>query len=75
MRPTSIPLRPCGGNIKGKELANRCAQDLVELDTAVRGGMSRVKRSRTPPFSFLKHAGSFFLTSLSPYYARFSNVG
>jgi len=37
--------------IKGKELANRCAQDLVGLDTAVRGGMSRVKRSRTLPFT------------------------
>src|ERR1035437_7304313 len=55
--PDLNPIETMWGNIKGKELANRCAQDLVELDTAVRGGMSRVKQSRTLPFSFLKHAG------------------
>jgi len=58
--PDLNPIETMWGNIKGKELANRCAQDLVELDTAVRGGMSRVKRSRTLPFSFLKHAGLSF---------------
>ena len=55
--PDLNPIETMWGNIKGQELANRCAQDLVELDTAVRGGMSRVKQSRTLPFSFLKHAG------------------
>jgi len=48
------------GNIKGKELANRCAKDLGELDTAVRCGLRRVRRSRTLPFSFLKHADLSF---------------
>ena len=58
--PDLNPIETMWGNIKGQELANRCAKDLVELDTAVHGGMSRVKRSRTLPFSFLKHAGLSF---------------
>lgn len=58
--PDLNPIETMWGNIKGKELANRCAQDLDELDTAVRGGMTRVKQSRTLPFSFLKHAGLSF---------------
>jgi hypothetical protein len=45
------------GNIKGQELANRCAKDLGELDRAVRSGLRRVRRSRTLPFAFLEHAG------------------
>jgi len=58
--PDLNPIETMWGNIKGKELANRCAQDLAELDTAVRGGMARVKRSRSLPFSFLNHAGLSF---------------
>ena len=58
--PDLNPIETMWGNIKGKELANRCAQDLAELDVAVRGGMVRVRRSRTLPFSFLKHAGLSF---------------
>ncbi|PYX49573.1 MAG: hypothetical protein DMG76_37010, partial [Acidobacteria bacterium] len=45
------------GNIKGQELANRCAEDLAEADRATRSGMARVRRSSRLPFSFLKHAG------------------
>jgi hypothetical protein len=68
------PVETLWGNIKGQELANRCAQDLAELDKAVRGGMARVKQSPTLPLAFLKHAGlSLSLTILSLYYARFSN--
>ena len=58
--PDLNPIETMWGNIKGKELANRCAQDLAELDTAVRGGMNRVGRSRVLAFSFLKHAGLSF---------------
>lgn len=58
--PDLNPIETMWGNIKGKELANRCAHDLAELDTAVRCGMSRVRRSRALPFSFLKHAGLSF---------------
>ena len=58
--PELNPVETLCGNIKGQELANRCAQDLAELDKAVRGGMARVKQSRTLPLAFLKHAGLSF---------------
>ncbi len=58
--PDLNPIETMWGNIKGQELANRCAQDLAELDKAVRGGMGRVQKSRTLPFSFLQHAGLSF---------------
>ncbi len=58
--PDLNPVEMLWGNIKGQELANRCAEDLAELDSAVRGGMERVRKSRKLPFSFLKHAGLSF---------------
>lgn len=58
--PDLNPIETMWGNIKGKELANRCAKDLAELETAVHGGMTRVRNSRTLPFSFLEHAGLSF---------------
>ena len=58
--PDLNPVETMWGNIKGQELANRCAEDLAELDAAVRGGMKRVRRSRKLPLSFLKHAGLSF---------------
>lgn len=48
------------GNIKGQELANRCATDLAELKVAVRKGMSRIRRSDSLAFSFLHHTGLSF---------------
>jgi transposase len=58
--PDLNPVETMWGNIKGQELANRCAQDLAELNVAVRGGMERVRQSRKLPLSFLKHAGLSF---------------
>jgi transposase len=58
--PDLNPVENMRGNIKGQELGNRCAEDLAELDQAVRGGMKRVRRSRKLPLSFLKHAGLSF---------------
>jgi transposase len=58
--PDLNPVETLWGNVKGQELANRCATDLAEVDQAVRGGMARVRRSRRLPFSFLKHAGLSF---------------
>lgn len=55
--PDLNPVETLWGNIKGKELANRCAKDLAELDSAVQNGLSRVRRSHSLPFAFLKHAG------------------
>jgi len=56
----SIRWRRCGEISSGQELANRCADDLEELDTAVRSGMARVEDSGKLPFSFLKHVKLFF---------------
>ena len=58
--PDLNPTEMLWGNLKGKELANRCAYDLAEVGTAVRSGMARVRRSAELPFSFLKHAGLSF---------------
>jgi len=58
--PDLNPVETLWGNIKGQELANRCAEDLAEADRATRSGMARVRRSSRLPFSFLKHAGLSF---------------
>jgi transposase len=58
--PDLNPVETLWGNIKGQELANRCAEDLREAQRAVRGGMDRVRKSRTLAFSFLEHAGLSF---------------
>jgi len=58
--PDLNPVETLWGNIKGQELANRCAEDLAEADRATRNGMARVRRSSRLPFSFLKHAGLSF---------------
>jgi len=58
--PDLNPVETLWGNIKRQELANRCAEDLAEAAKAVRGGIARVRRSRTLTFSFLDHAGLSF---------------
>ena len=58
--PDLNPVETLWGNVKGQELANRCSKDIDELETAVCGGMSRVRKSQSLPISFLKHSGLFF---------------
>ncbi len=58
--PDLNPVEMLWGNIKRQELTNRCADNLEELDAAVRSGMARVEDSDKLPFSFLKHAKLFF---------------
>lgn len=58
--PDLNPVETLWGNIKGQELVNRCADDLAEIDAAVRDGMGRVRMSRKLLFSFLTHAGLSF---------------
>lgn len=58
--PDLNPVETMWENIKGQELANLCAEDLTEVDGAIRDGMARVENSYTLPFSFLNHAGLFF---------------
>src|SRR5437660_12123653 len=43
--PDLNPAETLWGNIKGQELANRCAPDLGEVHQAVKRGMARVRRS------------------------------
>jgi len=58
--PDLNPVETLWGNIKGQELANRCAKNLGEMEGALRHGMRRVRRRTSLPFSFLHHAGLFF---------------
>ena len=58
--PELNPVETLWGNVKGQELANRCSNDLDEVATAAESGLKRVRKSRTLPFSFLKHAGLSF---------------
>ena len=58
--PDLNPVETLWGNIKGQELANRCAENLDELDVAISKGMKRIRRSCRLPFSFLKHSGLSF---------------
>jgi transposase len=58
--PDLNPVETLWGNLKGQELANRCAEDIGELDIAVCNGMKRIRRSRRLSFAFLKHSGLSF---------------
>jgi transposase len=58
--PDLNPVEDLWGNVKGQELANRCAENLSESETALRSGMRRVRRSGRLPFAFLHHAGLSF---------------
>lgn len=58
--PDLNPVESLWGNLKGQELANRCAQGLGEADAAVRQGMARVGQSQQLAFAFLHHAGLSF---------------
>ena len=58
--PDLNPVESLWGNVKGQELANRCAEDLGEMAGALRAGMKRVRRRPDLPYGFLHHSGLFF---------------
>lgn len=58
--PELNPTELVWGNVKGRELANLCADDLDEVEHAVHTGLGRVGRSPTLPFAFLQHSGLSF---------------
>ena len=58
--PDLNPVETLWSNLKGQELANRCAEDLGEAVTALENGMARVGRSDQLCFAFLDHAGLSF---------------
>ena len=55
--PDLNPVEYVWGNIKGKELANLCSDDLTLMVEGVRKGFSRIHESDHLSHSFLKHAG------------------
>ena len=59
--PELNPVEGAWANIEGQELANRCVDDLGGMVEGVRDGFSRIhSKSKSLPFSFLKHAGISF---------------
>lgn len=55
--PELNPVEAVWGNVKGQELANKCAADLGDAAAALESGLLRVGASRTLPHRFLQHAG------------------
>jgi len=58
--PDLNPAELVWGNVKGGELANLCADNLGEVEHALRAGLRRVRRSPTLPLAFLRHTGLSF---------------
>jgi putative transposase len=58
--PDLNPAELVWGNVKGRELANLCADDLDEVKHELRAGLRRVRRSQALPFAFLRHTGLSF---------------
>ena len=58
--PELNPTEGVWSNIKGRELANFCADDIQQATHAFRNGLRRVSHTTHLPHSFLRHAGLFF---------------
>jgi transposase len=58
--PDLNPTEGVWNNIKGRELANFCADHILESTVAFRRGLKRIAHSANLPFAFLQHAGLFF---------------
>ena len=58
--PDLNPAELVWGNVKGRELANLCADNLGEVEHELRAGLRRVRRSPTLAFAFLRHTGLSF---------------
>ena len=58
--PDLNPVETLWANVKGQELANRCAANLGEVVSALARGLERVLQWRHLPLSFLHHAGLSF---------------
>ena len=58
--PDLNPVETLWGNLKGQELANRCAEELGETVTALNDGMARIGRSQQLCFAFLDRTGLSF---------------
>lgn len=58
--PELNPAELVWGNVKGQELANLCADNLAEVEAALRAGMRRVACQPTLARAFLRHTGLSF---------------
>ena len=58
--PDINPFESVWANISGRELANRCADDLGPMVEGVRNGFGRIHRHKALARSFLAHAGLSF---------------
>jgi transposase len=58
--PDLNPTEGVWNNIKSRELANFCADQMAQATAAFRKGLRRVAHTRQLPSSFLQHAGLFF---------------
>ena len=58
--PDLNPAELVWGNVKGRELANLCADNLKEVEQELRAGLRRVRGSPTLAFAFLRHTGLSF---------------
>lgn len=58
--PDLNPAELVWGSVKGRELANLCADNLEEVEHELRAGLRRVRRSPTLAFAFLRHTGLSF---------------
>lgn len=55
--PDLNPVEPIWGNLKGRELANRCPADVLALRGPLRSGCARLRRQPQLARAFLAHAG------------------
>jgi putative transposase len=51
------PMELVWGNVKARELANLCPEDITEAHAAAKSGLRRVGRSYELCFNFLDHTG------------------
>ena len=58
--PDLNPTEGVWNNIKGRELANFCPDQIEQATEAFRRGLRRLAHSATLPFSFLQHSGLSF---------------
>jgi transposase len=58
--PDLNPVEMVWGNVKGKELANLCPDNLAEVGEALHRGLTRIGARDDLAYAFLNHAGLFF---------------
>ena len=55
--PDLNPVEQIWGNVKGRDLANRCPTEILALRRPLRGGFARIRRHPDLALGFLRHAG------------------